>query len=92
MIRNLIAIGHGQGTGGDNVLSLRDALELYRLFKPDDIESSLLLVRVNLHLNINLKDVSERKKFLYIYIFLDVITSDKGFTRFPKINGNQSEV
>lgn len=55
MIRNLVAIG--QRTGGSDML-FPDALELYLLFKPDDFESRLLLVRVNLQLNINQKEVS----------------------------------
>lgn len=58
MVRNLISIGHEMGTGSDNMLSLRDALELSLCFDPTNFESCLLLVRVHLHLNINLLDVS----------------------------------
>lgn len=58
MIRNLIGIGREQGRMGDNLLCLRNALEFSLLISPDDFEMRLLLVRVYLHLNINLPDVS----------------------------------
>ena len=63
MIRNLSAIGREQGRMGDNLLCLRNALEFSLLISPDNFEMRLLLVRVNLHLNINLPDV--RKYLLY---------------------------
>lgn len=57
MLRNLIAIGREQGGMGDNLLCLRNALELSRLTMPDDFELRMQLIRVNLHLHINFADV-----------------------------------
>ncbi|XP_064612158.1 F-box only protein 21-like [Liolophura sinensis] len=59
MARNLVYIGRQQGQMGDSMLCLRNALELYLVISPDDLEKRLLLARVNLHLNINLPDVVE---------------------------------
>ena len=61
MIRNLISIGHRHDSG-NSMLLLRDALQLYLVFNPSDIESMMLLVRVNLYLNINLDEV---RKYIY---------------------------
>ena len=58
MARNLVSIGRQQGRMGDSLLCLRNALELFLLICPDDLDTRLLQVRVNLHLNINLPDVS----------------------------------
>lgn len=57
MARNLVSIGRQQGRMGDSLLCLRNALELFLLICPDDLDTRLLQVRVNLHLNINLPDV-----------------------------------
>ena len=43
---------------GDSLLCLRNALELFLIICPNDLDTRLLQVRVNLHLNINLPDVS----------------------------------
>ena len=58
MARNLVAIGRQQGRMGDSLLCLRNALELFLIICPNDLDTRLLQVRVNLHLNINLPDVS----------------------------------
>ena len=53
-----MAIGRQQGRMGDSLLCLRNALELFLIICPNDLDTRLLQVRVNLHLNINLPDVS----------------------------------
>lgn len=57
MARNLISIGRQQGQMGDNLLGLRNAMELYLVVCPDDEEVLMLQARVNLHLNVDLADV-----------------------------------
>ncbi|KAL3856329.1 hypothetical protein ACJMK2_011098 [Sinanodonta woodiana] len=59
MVRNLVGIGRQQGRMGDSLLCLRNALELFLIICPNDIDMRLLQVRVNLHLNINLPDVMD---------------------------------
>nr|XP_006812781.1 PREDICTED: F-box only protein 21-like [Saccoglossus kowalevskii] len=55
MVANLLRINpHHDDNGG-----LRDALELYLILCPNDIEVRLLQARVYLHLNINLQEVVE---------------------------------
>ncbi|XP_046356028.2 F-box only protein 21-like [Haliotis rufescens] len=57
MARNLVGIGRHQSQLGDGLLCLRNALDLFLIISPDDLEMRLLQVRINLHLNINLPDV-----------------------------------
>lgn len=57
MARNLVHIGRQQGRMGDSLLCLRNALDLFLLISPGDLDTRLLQVRVNLHLNINLPEV-----------------------------------
>lgn len=59
MARNLIVIGRQQGQMGDNLLCLRNALELFLVISPDDHEVLMLQARINLHLNVDLSDVME---------------------------------
>ena len=60
MARNLISIGRQQGQMGDNLLGLRNAMELYLAVCPDDDEVLMLQARVNLHLNVDLTDVRRK--------------------------------
>ena len=60
MIRNLISIGRQQGRQGDNLMCLRNALELALILSPYDLQLRFFLVRVHIHLNINLQEVSEQ--------------------------------
>uniref|UniRef100_T1J6H4 Hemimethylated DNA-binding domain-containing protein n=1 Tax=Strigamia maritima TaxID=126957 RepID=T1J6H4_STRMM len=57
MAHNLVEIGRQQNNTSDCLLCLRNALELVLLLQPEDTDSRLLLVRVYLHLNINLGEV-----------------------------------
>ncbi|XP_013421720.1 F-box only protein 21 [Lingula anatina] len=65
MMRNLINIGRQVlGHGGDSLLMLRTALELFLILRPDDLEMTLLLSRVYLNIGINLSDVVDMLKRL----------------------------
>jgi F-box protein 21 len=66
MARNLIIIGRQQGQMGDNLLALRNSLELFLIISPDDAEVLMLQARINLHLNVDLTDVSILKRFPHI--------------------------
>ncbi|KAH3877399.1 hypothetical protein DPMN_001264 [Dreissena polymorpha] len=57
-VRNLVHIGHELGKSGDYTL-LRTALELSVLMKGHNIEARLNLVRINLHLGVNLEEAQQ---------------------------------
>lgn len=60
MARNLVEAGCRQGNTGREIAGiqcLRYGLELLAIFRPDDVESTLLLARIYLHLGINLHEV-----------------------------------
>ena len=57
MARNLVNSGRQMGQMGDGLLALRTALELFLVICPDEVDSRILLSRLYLHLNINLREV-----------------------------------
>ena len=58
MVRNLIEIGRQHGQMGNGLQCLLNAVELFPVLCPDDVEFRILLARLYLHLNVNLHDVS----------------------------------
>ncbi|XP_052801713.1 F-box only protein 21-like [Mya arenaria] len=62
-VRNLVHVGHELSMRGDYAL-LRDALEISVLMQGHNVESRMLLARINLHLNINLDDVLESLDYI----------------------------
>ena len=75
MARNVVEIARSFGRGDIQMQLLRYGLSLYLTVAPNDIIMKKLQIRVFLHLNINLRDVSDNtflsmiKNIFHIYIY-----------------------
>ncbi|KAK3611713.1 hypothetical protein CHS0354_034382, partial [Potamilus streckersoni] len=64
ILENLARIGHQRGRIGDNLQCLRNALELWLIICPENMDVRLRQVRVSLNLNINLPDVMDSLQWI----------------------------
>ncbi|KAL3856330.1 hypothetical protein ACJMK2_011099 [Sinanodonta woodiana] len=59
LLENLARIGHKMGRMGDNLQCLRNALELWLIICPENLDVRLRQIRVSINLNINLPYVMD---------------------------------